>query len=192
MNKKSTSVSYQRTETTYNADGEKQEEKQEIVYKIPAEPEFIKVYYETMLAFNQIHDVPLSFVLSLSKFVEWTNDGEPMCVTINKRVREIMIEDVGVKIAQINRYIATSVKNGLLFRTEYKSVYEVNPFMIAKGKWSSIRSLQCKFNFKDGKWTREIEEKLPDQEAEQIIKEMNEMKERAEKAMNKENNKEIA
>ena len=66
--------------------------------------------------------------------------------------------DCEVKIAQISRYIATSVENGLLFRTAYRSVYEVNPFMIAKGKWDSIQELQCKFNFVNGKWIREIEE----------------------------------
>ena len=126
--------------------------------KVSQEPDFIKVYYETMLAFNEIHGVPISFVLSISKFLEWTNEGSPMCVTINKRVKDILQEDCGVKSAQIARYIAISVKSGLFFRTKYRGVYEVNPFMIAKGKWDSIKALQCKFNFVDGKWTREIEQ----------------------------------
>jgi hypothetical protein len=130
----------------------------ETVKKVSKEPDFIKLYYETMLAFNRIHDIPISFVLSLSKFLEWSNEGKPMCVTLNKRVKDIMQVDCEVKIAQISRYIATSVENGLLFRTAYRSVYEVNPFMIAKGKWDSIQELQCKFNFVNGKWIREIEE----------------------------------
>ena len=43
----------------------------ETVKKVSKEPDFIKLYYETMLAFNRIHDIPISFVLSLSKFLEW-------------------------------------------------------------------------------------------------------------------------
>ena len=134
-------------------------EKREVVNKTSKEPDFIKIYYETMLAFNQIHGIPIAFVLSLSQFIEWTNEGKPMYVTINKRIKKILQEDCGVKVAQIERYISHSVKNGLLFRTEYRGVYEVNPFMIAKGKWESIQELQCKFNFVNGKWVREIQEK---------------------------------
>ncbi len=133
--------------------------KEEVVNKTSKEPDFIKIYYETMLAFNQIHGIPIAFVLSLSKFIEWTNEGKPMYITINKRIKEILQDDCGVKLAQINRYITMSVKSGLLFRTEYRGVYEVNPFMIAKGRWESIQELQCKFNFVGGKWVREIREK---------------------------------
>lgn len=123
------------------------------------EPNYIKVYYESMLAFNQINNLPVSFILSLSKFLEWTNEGQPMVVTLNKRVKDIMQVDCDVKLAQINRYISTSVKSGLLFKTDYRGVYEVNPFMIARGKWDSIQKLQCKFDFVNGTWIREVEEK---------------------------------
>lgn len=139
--------------------GEILSQSQEVINKTSKEPDFIKIYYETMLAFNQIHGIPISFVLSLSQFIEWTNEGKPMFITINKRIKQIMESDCGVKIAQIERYIKASVDNGLLFRTEFRGVYEVNPFMIAKGKWESIQDLQCKFNFVNGKWIREVEEK---------------------------------
>ena len=130
---------------------------QKTISKVSSEPDYIKVYYETMLAFNQIQDVPTSFVLSLSKFLEWTNDGKPQCTTINKRVKEILSTDCKVDIRQVERYIKKSVDNGLLFRTDYRGVYEVNPFMIAKGKWDSIRALRTNFEFTGGKWQRTIE-----------------------------------
>lgn len=142
--------------------GEIMAQSKEVVNKTCREPDYIKVYYETMLAFNEIHGIPVAFVLSISKFIEWTNEGKPMFITLNKRVKDILQVDCGVKLAQINRYITISVKNGLLFRTKYRSVYELNPFMIAKGKWESIQDLQCKFNFTNGKWVREVEEKTED------------------------------
>lgn len=158
-NTKSVTV-YEKVKTEVNTStGEILSQTIESINKVSQEPDFIKVYYETMLAFNQIHGIPISFVLSLSKFLEWSNEGKPMYVTINKRVKGILEEDCGVKHAQISRYISMSVENGLLFKTEFRGVYEVNPFMIAKGKWSSIRNLQCKFNFVNGKWIREVEEK---------------------------------
>lgn len=125
--------------------------------KSSVEPDFIKVYYQTMLAFNEIHDIPVSFVLSLSKFVEWSNDGAPLVVTLNKRNKEIMQKDCSVSLPQLARYITRSVNNGLLFRTKYRGVFEVNPFMIAKGKWDSIKQLRTSFDFIGGKWQRMIE-----------------------------------
>lgn len=130
---------------------------QKTITKMSAEPDFIKVYYDTMLAFNQIFDVPTSFVLSLSKFLEWTNDEKPQCTIINKYVKETLSKDCGVDIRQIERYIKKSVDSGLLFRTNYRGVYEVNPFMIAKGKWDNIRALRTNFEFTDGKWQRTVE-----------------------------------
>lgn len=162
-NTKKTTV-FERVKTTVDENGKTISEATERVNKTTTEPDFIKIYYETMLAFNEIRGIPISFVLSLSKFIEWTNEGKPMFVTLNKRVKEILQNDCDVKIAQLNRYISASVESGLIFRTEYRGVYEVNPFLIAKGKWESIQSLQCKFNFVNGKWIREIEEKTEAEE----------------------------
>ena len=127
------------------------------ISKVSVEPAFIKVYYETMLAFHQIHDIPISFVLSLSKFIEWSNDNSPLVTTLNKRNKTIISDDCKVTLSQVDRYIKKSVDNGLLFRTEYRGVYEVNPFMIAKGKWDSIRKLRTNYEFENGKWERKIE-----------------------------------
>lgn len=136
---------------------------QETVAKVSAEPDFVKVYYETMMAFNQIHDIPTSFILSLAKFLEWTNNGEPQCITLNKRIKGIICEDCNVSLPQVDRYIKKSVDNGLLFRTEFRGVFEVNPFMVAKGKWDSIRQLRTNFDFIGGKWIRTMESDLQSQ-----------------------------
>ena len=127
------------------------------ISKVSAEPAFIKVYYETMLAFHKIHDIPVSFLLSLSKFIEWSNDSSPLVTTLNKRNKSIISTDCNVTLSQIDRYIKKAVDSGLLFRTEFRGVYEVNPFMIAKGKWDSIRKLQTNFEFNNGRWKRKIE-----------------------------------
>lgn len=164
LNREKNKVFYQREEiVTDVTTGEIISATTKTMTKTSAEPDYIKVYYETMMAFNKIHDIPVSFVLSLSKFLEWTNDGKPQCTTLNKRVKGIMSEDCNVSLPQIDRYIKKSVDNGLLFRTEFRGVYEVNPFMIAKGKWESIKKLRSNFDYIDGKWTRVIEYKEPDE-----------------------------
>ena len=152
---------YEKTNTDTNVEtGQIMHEATEKVTKAKnREPDFIKVYYETVLAFNEVNNIPISFVLSLSRFVEWTNEGKPMMITINKRVKDLLEEDCKVKSAQITRYIKMSVDAGLMIRTKYRGVYELNPFFIAKGRWDSIQKLQCKYDFISGRWVREIEEK---------------------------------
>ncbi len=140
----------------------------ETIVKAAPEPDFIKVYYETMMSFNQIHNIPVQFVLSLSRFIEWSNDGEPMMVTLSKWQKDELQKDCKVALAQINRYIKTSVDNGLLFKTHYRAVYEVNPFMIAKGKWDSIKQLQTQYDFVNGKWIKIVKYKIESAESEKV------------------------
>ena len=130
---------------------------QKTIVKTSAEPDFIKVYYETMMAFNRIHNIPVSFVLSLSRYIEWTNEGKPMYISLNKRNKTEIANCCDVSLPQVDRYIKKSVDSGLLFRTQYRGSYEVNPFMIAKGKWESIKKLRSKFDYIDGKWVRSME-----------------------------------
>lgn len=129
------------------------------IAKTSSEPDFIKVYYQTVLAFNGMTDIPVAFLLSLSKFIEFTNDGEPLFVTLNSRCKSVLCTDCSLSLSQINRIIKKAVDSGVLFKTEWRAVYEVNPFMIAKGKWDSIKSLQANFSYTDGKWERKITEK---------------------------------
>ena len=54
----------------------------------------------------------------------------------------------------VAKYIRRSVDKGILFSTQDRGTYEVNPWLIAKGKWSSIQELQANFRFVEGKWER--------------------------------------
>ena len=124
--------------------------------KTSTEPNFVKVYYETMLAFNEIQGIPVAFVLCISSMLPWVDDEEPLRITMNRYARERIERECGVKSAQVSRYIKQSVEAGLLFKTDCRGVYEVNPFMIARGSWDKIKDLQCQFDFRGGKWTRTV------------------------------------
>ena len=104
--------------------------------KTSTEPDFIKVYYKAMMAVNAISEIPLDFLLALSAQIGFTN---------------------GDKIA---KYIKRAVEKGILFSTQDRGSYEVNPWLIAKGKWEHIRELQAAFQFVDKKWIRTITEEI--------------------------------
>ena len=60
------------------------------------------------------------------------------------------------------KYIKRAVEKGILFSTQDRGSYEVNPWLIAKGKWEHIRELQAAFQFVDKKWIRTITEESVD------------------------------
>lgn len=144
--------------------------------KTAAEPDFIKVYYRTMLAVNGIEGLSLDFVLALASVISYTNDAtEPILFHNNRATRNKLAELCAKKSGEpisdnmVSRHIKTAKDVGLLFSTEYKGTYEVNPWLIAKGKWANISKLQAGFSFDGttGRWFRSAELKQNSQEQEQ-------------------------
>lgn len=124
-----------------------------------SEPDYIKIYYRTVLAFGGITDIPVVFLMSLSNFITWTSDTEPMLFQNTKLVREHICQDCGIKQDMYRKYITRCTKNGLLVpKPGYRGVYEVNPFFIARGRWEDITKLRATFDFISGQWQKHVED----------------------------------
>lgn len=130
----------------------------ETIQKTSGEPDFVKLYYKTMLAFNGVDDIPLTFIIAMADHMTWSNDASPLLFFNTRLVREQICTICGIKEAMYKRYIGRCKDSGLIFPTQYRGTYEVNPFFIAKGKWDSIKALRATFDFVGGKWTRHLEE----------------------------------
>ena len=128
------------------------------VAKTNEEPDFIKVYYKTMLAFADAEGVPLDFVLAIASFISWSNNGSEMRYKNDRPNREEVCASLNIKEAMYKRYLKRCVNCGLLFPSRYRGCYDVNPFFIAKGQWDSIRQLQMSLDFVSGKWKRRTAE----------------------------------
>ena len=155
---------YDHTETIIDqTTGEILSQTSKKITKTSGEPDFVKLYYKTMLAFNGADDIPLQFILAMSGCMTWTNEGEPMLFHNTKITKEQICKACGIKDAMYTRYISRCRENGLIFpKPGYRGAYEVNPFFIAKGKWDSIKQLRTTFDFVGGKWTRIEETDKPD------------------------------
>ena len=134
----------------------------ETIQKTSGEPDYVKLYYRTMLAFNGVDDIPLAFIISMADHMSWSNDGSPLLFFNTRIVREQICAVCDIKEAMYKRYITRCRDSGLIFPTKYRGTYEVNPFFIAKGKWDSIKALRAGFDFINGTWTRHIEETSTD------------------------------
>lgn len=149
-----TKTTWERERTVVDgATGEILQAEHEISKRTSTEPDYIKVYYKAMMAVQGVDDIPLKFLLALSGEIGFSN-GDKVIFYNNKMTRDSIARYCGVGDNMVSKYIKHAVDKGILFATSYKSAYEVNPWLIAKGKWEHIRQLQASFEFVQGKWRR--------------------------------------
>lgn len=117
------------------------------------EPDFVKVYLNTVMTFQGIKNISSDFLICLCNYITYANDEKTqMRVIINKMIKDEMSIKLNIKINMIEKYIRKSVEAGILFKTEYRGTYIVNPFLFARGEWKNIKSLQTEFDFINGTW----------------------------------------
>lgn len=124
------------------------------------EPDYIKVYYKAMMSVHDISEIPLGFLLALSSQIGFSN-GDKVLFYNNKTTRRLISDYCQIGENMCSKYIRRCVEKGVLFATQDRGTYEVNPWLIAKGKWDNIRKLQASFEFVNGRWTRTIESNPP-------------------------------
>lgn len=147
--------------------GELLRSERETITKTSTEPDYIKVYYKAMMAVNGIAEIPLDFLLALSAQIGFTN-GDKIYYYNNKTTRRAISDYCKIGDNMTAKYIKRCVSCGVLFPTEDRGTYEVNPWLIAKGRWASIKELQANFEFVGGKWKRVIVSKQePDDDGQQ-------------------------
>lgn len=142
-----------------------QNEKTTFKKAVTSEPDYIKVYYKTMMAVNEISEIPLDFLLALSAQIGFTN-GDKILFYNNKTTRRSISDYCKIGDNMVAKYIRRAVDKGILFSTQDRGTYEVNPWLIAKGRWEHIKELQASFQFVNGKWTRLIESSIDEEENE--------------------------
>lgn len=126
------------------------------VKKTSQEPEYIKLYYQAMMGVTNISEISLDFLLALSSQISFINNKKPMYFYSNRVSQQEISQYCNIKNDMTKRYLRRCVEKGVLFKTGTKGIYEVNPWLIAKGKWENIKDLQAKFCFVGGKWERII------------------------------------
>lgn len=162
------------------------------------EPDFVKIYLNTVMSFNGIKNITSDFLLLLCNYITYANNDKiQMRCILNKMIKEEMAQQLNIKINMIEKYIRKCVDAGILFKTEYRGTYIVNPFLFARGEWKNIKSLQTEFDFVNGTWkyvkkfkTRE-EQEQQEQPEQEVKKELLTHSSAGEHSRTKEENFEI-
>lgn len=122
------------------------------------EPDYIKIYTDCMLVFNNM-DVALSpFIVAFCRHMTYANAGNPnfrCTVRTDELVRKDVAECCGVSDARVKQAIKALVDAEVFIPMQIngkkkRGIYFVNPWVVGKGEWKDIKQLRGQFEFKSG------------------------------------------
>lgn len=157
FNRNKTRVLKENTNTVVTPDGEILQETVDTAKMVSTEPDYIKIYYETCMAFNAVKGIPAELLIEVGKRMTYSNKGGGMLFQNTKAAKDEICDALGIKQDMYNKYIKRAKDQGLLVPTKYRAIYEANGFFIAKGEWRSIEKLRQTFNYIDGTWSKDTE-----------------------------------
>lgn len=119
------------------------------------EPDFFKLYIKSLMLINDVK-VPYKAVEAMLSQVNgtgYTNDDMSTVMFFsNPTTREAMADYLGVKTAQVYRYIKAMADEGIIVQKYYangkaeRGSYYLNPYYIAKGNWRNIQGIRAQFS----------------------------------------------
>lgn len=123
------------------------------------EPDYIKIYTDCMLVFNNM-DIALSpFIVAFGRHMTYANGGNPnfrCTVRTDELVRRDVAEYCGVSDARVKQAIKALVDAEVFIPIQIngkkkRGIYFVNPWVVGKGEWKDIKALRGQFEFVTGK-----------------------------------------
>lgn len=129
----------QRTITNENGEVTYQEEEKTINWG--TEPNYIKVYLDTIL---YLKDLPKGLNGILQAFLKRMSYGNQL--VINAALKRQIAKELDLSLSSINNAITKFVKGDLLIR-EDTGLYLVNPHLFGKGDWKDIAKIRLEITF---------------------------------------------
>lgn len=152
---------------------------------VETEPDYIKIYINTQLCLNNLDPSLAPYIIAFGPHMTYANDEHyKHMVMTNEFVREDVAKTLGVTPKRVEQIITKLIENGIFIpiyketeqngiikQTKKRGFYFVNPWVVAKGKWSDIKQLQQNIDFvrgvssyviTDSIGTQKIQCKLPE------------------------------
>ena len=119
-------------------------------YTIPKEPDYVKLYLDTLGTFtnNEGLDKSLNDLL-LETLKRMTYATEEQVVIMNSYIKKAIAEECGKSVKRLEQALTIWVKEKIMIRVG-RGVYKVNPYIFGKGDWREIYNIRATFDFANG------------------------------------------
>ena len=125
-------------------------------FKVDNEPDYVKVYLNTICIFNGLSQSVSPVLFEFCKYMTWADNGQ--ILRVDKYIKDQISKELNIKADRINKILKSIVDSTIFVKTKYRGVYKVNPYFIARGDWKKIKSLRGEFDFKQGRFMIQAEE----------------------------------
>jgi len=150
-------------ESHYSNDGELLEQHKNYVIRYENEPNYVKLYLDTVLYISDLSKGYSSILFEILKYMTYSspnNEHGGQIVYFNSAMKKAIAKNLNLSIARINQAISDLNKGKILERIEV-GTYRVNPYLFGKGDWQDISEIRMKITFNaDGKTIMSEIEKL--------------------------------
>lgn len=143
-------------ETTENDQTKKETTNYKVI--VAQEPDFVKLYLNTLLVFK---DLPKQLSKTLLALIKRMGYADPDCkhggqlIPLNSYNKQQICESLNIKMNTLDQNLTNLVKAGILKRVGY-GTYQANPNMFGRGEWLDIKAIKATFDFKAGTVEAEI------------------------------------
>lgn len=134
-------VTHTISKTVVNEDGQITHQEEDKIINWGTEPNYIKVYLDTIL---YVKDLPKGLNSILYAFLKRMSYGNQL--VFNAALKRQIAKELGLSLSSINNAISKFVKGELLFR-EDTGLYKVNPHLFGKGDWKDIAKIRLEVVF---------------------------------------------
>jgi hypothetical protein len=150
---------YENTKTTMNEHGEITKKEHNTVTRTSSEPHFIKIYFDTVLVFQELPKNITPLVGELLRRMTYANSADKyggQLIILNPFVKQEIAEALDVKVNTIEHRLTQLVNKGI-FKRVGTGAYQANPNYFGRGDWHDIKSIRATFNFNTGTIKADIE-----------------------------------
>lgn len=130
--------------TQVNEDGEIKSRESKTKYRPDGEPEYVKLYLNTVLYLKSLPKGYNPILLAFLKRMSYATTGQK--VYVNAEMKREIAAETKVSLNYINHAITDFVKGKLMFRTG-TGTYQFNPQFFGRGDWADIEAIKATITF---------------------------------------------
>lgn len=108
---------------------------------IPREPDYVKLYLESITKLNDIQGWTDPVLHELLRLMNYRNE-----IVLNAAIKKRISTEIGISTRTIDNALSLLVKKNIIFR-EDTGLYKGNPYLFGKGEWRDIRELRMTVTF---------------------------------------------
>ncbi len=136
-------------EVEFSEDGSIKKSKQNFSMKYESEPNYVKLYLNTVLYISDLpkgyNSILLAFLDHMSYARRDNNNGGQL-IYINSAMKKGIASELNISVARINQALTDLVKGEVFYRVD-RGTYQVNPHLFGRGDWQDIKEIRMEITF---------------------------------------------